>query len=503
MADQLVIPKFREKIIYWTTAGGAEVSYPISASYKGILRLSPNDDLTLLEQEPIKAYDDELENFYRDSIVPAITQQFIRISVSDGYFVGLRLSQYELEADSAYVIGPAKFDMLRLYAKQDNVFKMNSTTALPARVNQNTNALIASDTKINEDISGVNVHDTLDQSYLLVSHNLDERNFEYQQTTQLIRELVIESLLDLATIPPGSIHFTPVSIKQYEEMIKEGHFNSYFKNDNETPNDPIVRDYLICDGSLYNNKDFPELAKILEGERIDYWRYDSSKGRMVQQTYYNNYGEKNDKEKKVFRVPDLRARFIKSVFLDRNLAEMSWNETGLYTNDARPVKSASTTDSHVHFITSGFYQINPQPQMVNYQQVATVDKQKDKWSLTDKAGVLAPENKNQQRSPGWWGFWYNIHHYSDGCARLNAYANTAGYFLSIPSEYDYQNPNCIPDVGLSSVDMVSCEENPTEDKQISYNDRKDFNKYVGTGAANSYGMENTPEFFCMLPLIKI
>lgn len=503
MADQFVIPKFREKIIHWTTTGGTEVSYPISSSYKGILRLSPNDDLTLLEKQPIKVYDDGITNFYRDSIVPAITQQFIRISVSDGYFVDLRLSQYDLEADNAYVIGPAKFEMLRLYAKQDNAFKINSDTAFPARVNLNTNALITSDTKINEDISGVDVHNSLDQSYLLVSHGLEERIFEYQQTTQLIRELVIEALLDLATIPTGSIHFVPISVKQYEEMIKKGRPNSYFLLDEKTPNDPIMRDYLICDGSLYNNTDFPELAKILEGERIDYWRLDSAKGRLVQQTYYNDYGEKDQKDKKVFRVPDLRARFIKSLFLDRNLVGMYWNETGLYTNDTRPVKSASTTDNHVHFITSGFYQQDPGPQVVNYQQVATIDKLHDKWSLSNNAGVLAPENKNQQRTPGWWGWWYNVHRYSDGCAKQAAYTNTSGYFLSIPAEYDYQNPNCIPDVGLSSVNMVSCVDPLTSDTQISYNKRKDFNKYVGTGAANSYGMENTPEFFCMLPLIKI
>lgn len=503
MADPFVIPKFREKVIYWTTTGGTEVSYPVSASYKGILRLSPNDDLTLQEKEPIKAYDDEIEDYYRDSIDPAITQQFIRISTSDGYFVGLRLSQYEIEGDDVYVIGPAKFEMVRLYTTKDNAFKVKANTALPGRVNPSSTAIIPSTEKIDDDVAGIDPHDTLDQSYLLVSRNIIERQFTYQQTTQLIRELVIESLLDLATVPTGSIYFTPISVKQYEDMIIKGRPNSYFLKDSDKPNDPIIRDYLICDGSLYKNKDFPELAKILEGERIDYWRFDTKANKMIQETYYNNYGTDKDKDesKKVFRVPDLRARFIKSLFLDRNLAEMSWNETGAYSNDARPVKSSSTTDNHVHFITTALYQESPN--LEKYAQVANVDKDTDTWELSNEVGVLHPNNKNQERAPGMYGWWYPTWRYGSGCIWGKVYVNNSGYFLSTPAEYDAQKGDCTPNVGISSVDMPSCVITPTQDKQISYNDRKDFNTYVGTGALDSYGMENTPEFFCMMPLIKI
>ena len=500
MAGPLVIPIFREKVVYWKTTGGTDVSYPVSASYKGILRLSPNDDLSLQEQEPISLYDEDIENYYRDSIDPAITQQFIRVATSDGILVGLRFSQYDIEADSLYIIGPAKFDCLRLYSLKSNAFKLSPTTSLPNRANTNTTALIGSDDKILEDVTGVDPHSSIDQSYTLISRNLQERQFTYQQTTQLIRELVVESLLDLKTIPTGSIQFSPISIKKYEEMIIKGRPNSYFLLDNETPNEPVVRDYLICDGSLYSNKDFPELAKILEGERIDYWRYDNEKGRMVQMTHINDYSSQ-DRDHKWFRVPDLRARFIKSIFMGRDDVALPSNVTGMYSCDARPKKDGNVTDNHVHFITTAFYQSNPQTS--RYAQVATVDKKTDTWTLSDNPGVLHPHNRMQQRAAAGYGSWYNTSHYSGGCVWQASYANQAGYFLSIPAEYDYQEPNCTPDVGLSSVDMPSCVLEPSQDSQISYNTRKDFKSYVGTGAVKSYGMENAPEFYCMLPLIKI
>lgn len=504
MAEPFTIPKFREKIIYWTTNAGTSISYPVSSSYRGILRLSPNDDLTLQEKEPIKLYDDQIENFYRDCIDPAITQQFIRVSTSDGYFVGMRLNQYELEVDELYVIGPAKFDMVRLFTKRNNGIKLKNNTALPGRVNRIMTALIDSASMITKDLSGVNTHSELDQSYTLISRDLDEREFEYQQTTQLIRELVIESLLDLQTLPTGSIHYTPMTIKKYEALLSKGKPNQYFMNDGQLVNDPIVRDFLLCDGSLYKNDQFPELAKILENERIEYWRYDSGKNRMIQMTYVNDY-TKN----KWFRVPDLRARFIKSVYLDRNLASNETNVTGKYSCDCRPTNSAGAVDNHVHFITTAFYQQDPQ--LRSFTTVANIIKKqglRDKWQMTQTPGVLHPHNKQDEslyqptfaygslKSGYWshygdWGYWQKISW------------NRHAYFLSIPEEYDYQNPNCIPNVGLSSDDMPSCKETPSNDQEISYNNRTDFTPFVGTTAASTYGMENDPEFFCMIPLIKI
>lgn len=501
MAKPFVIPKIREKVIYWQTPGGAEVSYPVSASYKGILRLSPNDDLTLQEKEPIKLYDDEIENYYRDSIDPAITQQFVRVSTSDGYFVGLRFTQNDIESDNIYVLGPAKFDMVRLYATKNNAFKLKKSMAMPARINTIPAALIDSDEEIKKDISGVNASTELDQSYLLVSRTLNERSFEYIQTTSLIRDLVTEALLDLATIPTGSIHFTPISITQYASMVKNGSPNSFYKTTNkEQPNDPIIRDYLICDGCLYNNKQFPELAKILEGARIEYWRYDTAKQKMVQKTYINDYTTKKE-----FRVPDLRARFIKSVLLERAMTGVNNNLTGKYSCDARPVNGTGAVDNHVHFITTGF--IQSEPEREKYTQVATITKQtgkRDKWTLNDSPGVLHPHNVNQEGKLAKYGLDYPYGHFGGGCRGIEIHINNSRYFLSIPQEYDPKKKKCTPNRGLTSDDMLSCNDTPNKDDDVSYNDRVDYNKYVNdTAAKASYGMENTPEFYCMLPLIKI
>lgn len=503
MAKPFVIPKIREKVIYWQTAGGAEVSYPVSASYKGILRLSPNDDATLVEKEPLRLYDEETENHYRDSIDPAITQQFIRVSTSDGYFVGLRLSQQDVESKDIYVIGPAKFDMVRLYTTKNNAFKLKKNTALPGRVNTIQSALIGNGADILKDVSGVDAKSELDQSYILASRSLSEREFTYIQTTQLIRDLVTEALLDLATIPTGSIHYTPISIAEYAKLLKTGKPNSYYKTDNkETPNDPIIRDYLICDGCLYKNEDFPELAKILEGTRVDYWRYDTSKQRMVQATYLNDYSTA-----KQFRVPDLRARFIKSIILDKALAADDNNLTGKYNIDARPVNGNGVIDNHVHFITTGFYQ--KEPELNNYTTVAEIKKEtgkRDKWTLltNGNAGVLHPHNVDPLGAAAQFGWDYDSGRFGPWCSTCTIYPNGTQYFLSTPQEYDPQNNVCTPNVGLSSDDMYSCKEKPSNDTEISYNKRTDYNKYVAdTQAIESYGMENTPECYCMLPLIKI
>lgn len=508
MAVPFVIPKFREKIIYWQTTGGTGVSYPVSASFKGILRLSPNDDLTLQEKEPIKLYDEDIENYYRDCIDPAITQQFIRVSTSDGYFVGLRLNQYDIEADNLYVIGPSEFSLVRIYATSDDAFKIKNNTSLPARANNNIMALIDSTELINKDFTEIDPKSAVDQAYTLISRQLEKRNFTYEQTVQLIRKLVIEAMLDLKTIPTGSIHYVPMSIAQYLELIKKGKPNSYFKNDSETDvNDPIIRDYLICDGSLYKNEQFPELAKILEGERIDYWRFEASKQRMVQETYINDYTEN-----KQFRVPDLRARFIKSIILDRNMASDPNNQTGMYSCDARPVNASATVDNHVHFITTGFYQYSADgsvaPNMTSYSRVADIEKkdgQRDKWKLnvSNTPGVVYPENKMQDLGDIPYGWDYPYYRYGGGCTGQATGPNQTGYFLSTPENFNSKDPNCTPNVGLSSDDMYSCKETIDNDSEVSYNDRTDFNNYSGQVEAGSYGMENTPEFCCMIPLIRI
>jgi hypothetical protein len=37
--------------------------------------------------------------------------------------------------------------------------------------------------------------------------------------------------------------------------------------------DPLIRDFLLCDGRKYLTKDFPELAKTLWGEKVTVWKH--------------------------------------------------------------------------------------------------------------------------------------------------------------------------------------------------------------------------------------
>lgn len=137
-------------------------------------------------------------------------------------------------------------------------------------------------------------------------------------------------MLDLQTIPTGSIHWFPVTLDQYKQLVKSNGNkpNTSFINGDETkPVDPLLRDFLLCDGRKYNNRDFPELAKILWKEPITRWKIaskDKTKMYPFFDTECNNYGPKTgDNNQTVvsadsftFRVPDLRHMFISSILLD-------------------------------------------------------------------------------------------------------------------------------------------------------------------------------------------
>jgi hypothetical protein len=84
----------------------------------------------------------------------------------------------------------------------------------------------------------------------------------------------MEALLGLQTIPTGSIHWLPVTYAQYQHLMNNTGDDpatyankTDFTDDNgkKTQYDPILRDFLLCDGREYENYKYPELAKILWG----------------------------------------------------------------------------------------------------------------------------------------------------------------------------------------------------------------------------------------------
>lgn len=551
MADSagLTIPQFREKTIYYTYED-KDFSYPVSASYRGILRLSPNDDGSLAEQNTVSmldSIDQTVTIYYQDSIGTALVNQFIKVTTSDGYFVDFRLGEHNVEFNNLYVRGPAEFEQVRIINSRDESLFLDKVTILPGTANGQSKATMGGINGLATDVVNVDVHDDqLDSTYVLTSQSLDKRKFSYQQITPLVKKLILEALLDLKTVPTGSIHFTPINLEQYKALISKGIPNKYYNNEGREHgdmNDPIVRDYLICDGSEYYTKDFPELAKILEGEHITYWEENAlslTDKRMVM-CEADNIHQDSQNEEKTFRVPDLRRMFIKSVWLGKDKAGQANNLTGKWMIDSRPMlENGKESDNHRHHITTAFYQKGPKNKkknnnaedyyddwfteddvkITNFNKAAfptgensqyykyTIEKNDSDGEPADASpSVLAPQNGQREWKRAGYGKWYRPQIFSWGCRiAYHVNANTCGYFLSHPQEYDFTKPgNFEPNVGNSSEEIISCVTEPKTDKNISYNDHQEYVPYIDGDDAGeeAYGWENAPEFYCMLPLIKI
>ena len=131
------IPKFIDKIIYTNNE-----SYPISSSFRGILRLSPNDiktynqnvgiQLSVVEQKTGKSNYADCIDFAADinTVEGAFTDcdvdnTMILCTDSEGYAVGFRLSRTNPEFDNLGVIGITEANSLHLYTDKNNTFTIN------------------------------------------------------------------------------------------------------------------------------------------------------------------------------------------------------------------------------------------------------------------------------------------------------------------------------------------------------------------------------------------
>lgn len=499
---ELIIPQFKERDMFWTnTTSNESFSYEVQYSFRGILRLSPNDDGTLEERNSANLYGDNelLDVYYEDSVATAFHTQFVRASSSDGYLIDFRVTQNYLEFDNLNVIGPSFQAKLRVYTKNEESIIIDGTTCLPSLVNDK--AKLGNDTSIATDYVDPSVTSNADDTYILVNRSKEKRVFEYAQVRSMIEEIINESLIDYQTVPTGAIQYVPIDMEQYNKMIAVGKPNNYYRKNSGDANDPITRDYLVCDGSLYRNEDFPELAKILNGEKITYWDANGKK-----QEHYNDYSKS-----KTFRVPDLRRMFIKSVYIPdtKDIIDHPWSITGTWMSDNRPqYEKGRQIQDHRHFVTSAHYQDNPN--MDSFPQVAVKNNANGEWQLgatlndtNPKPGVLSPKNNMNMWKFSTFGQWYGVGNYGWTCASELVPANPCGYFLSYPQDYDFQTMSHEANVGLSSEDISSFATTLTSDEQLNYNNRTEYVKFVGTNAADSYGYENVPEYVAMLPLIHI
>lgn len=360
------LPIFKDKVMYISKNESSykmEQSYVVSASYKGILRLSPNNYNTIYETNPIELtveQDQALSSSYSDAIVfeddaiieegeeteakkvnADIRYRMIIGSDSDGYLVNFRMSNESVEFDKLGVIGITKTSSLIIYSDSQSsdpfAFTLGNTImpSLPNELPSNRGEIItelskiSGNTKLNpEDWDEIEIDVTGDgdKSYLLYGHpNTDKKRvFDYKRSQQFIRDIIMETLLSIQSVPTGSIHWLPVTYEQYKKLVNESRQfpNHYFRKSTDgaantkNPTDPIIRDYLLCDGRKYKSSQFPELAKILWGEKITYWDKTG-----VMKTHTNGgkkvVGEGENKETEYddyFRVPDLRTKFISYVY---------------------------------------------------------------------------------------------------------------------------------------------------------------------------------------------
>ena len=117
-----ILPRFKDKVMFISSKESKhkiDQSYVISSSFKGILRLSPNntnstyekndiqlsiaDDLNQINYSDAIKFSDDAENSFKSEA--AIDKRMIVVSDSDGYIVNFRFSEDDIEFDNLGVIG--------------------------------------------------------------------------------------------------------------------------------------------------------------------------------------------------------------------------------------------------------------------------------------------------------------------------------------------------------------------------------------------------------------
>lgn len=554
----IILPVLRERAVYVKDDGsGSDNSDFINKSFKGILRLSPNDSASYLEKENYVSYNETTKDYitFQDDIGKQLGKQFIRVSSSDGHLLDLRISKEGVEYNNLYVLGTTKIeDSIQLYAADKRSFKLGETYIVSDR----NSGVVLSERNYN---NYVPINDeTLSDTFILV--NTNNNGMDFVNAKNLIDLFIKEALMSLSSIPTGSIHAVPVNIKQYEALLKKSKGHNIVAESN----DPLIRDFLLCDGSYYRSVDFPELAKILHKETVYYWKTiveddinlnsrKSLRQELTSETngssyidVYNNVIfteegiDKGDAEAtRVFRVPDMRGMFFQSALMGLNTK----NTVGEYENDS--IRDARLMiehglDQHYHYIVLD----NPLPAIntisgkLSETSFNSEDYREKKFvygdytfkvatcrpaALTRYGGLISNDFKGIPISCGsccrsctgsyGTGGIYTPTHLSYNC---KVGGPSGGYIFSTVNKDLASKIGINNWLGVSSwaIDMsISKEEYkdiPNFDNSINYT--ADKNDPIYKGYKKNYvsyddsmrhllGYENTPEFYAILPLIKI
>lgn len=338
------IPVFKERRMTGTNlATQLDSSYYISDSFAGILRLSPNNNATLLDINNSIDITSEIENYinFSDSVSALLEKQFITVSTSDGVLLDMRIFNDAVEYSNLYIKGAISIPNAVIYTGKDSKFTLGNVN-MPITYNP---ALPISDA---ESEYTAPTTDDIEDTYILVNVGEDENSsrFEYKTARELIGGFVGDALTKLSALPTGSIHWIPVNIQQYQELLNVKNNGRNNHNSSDPTCNSLIRDFLLCDGSEYNNRDFPELAKILYKETVNYWK---PSGELMKMSTRENLYDGS----KTFRVPDLRSMFIQYIIPQIEKINDTNNKVGAYEVDSpknQEISVNNAADKHYHYI---------------------------------------------------------------------------------------------------------------------------------------------------------
>lgn len=592
--ERVMIPRFKDKVMYVSAANSktrTEASYVIASSFKGIVRLSPNNHNTTYEKPAIQLsveddqalgttytdaikFDSEVENAIQTEA--AIDKRMIIGSDSDGYLVNFRLSEDSVEFDNLGVIGVTEAKHLSIFTTSkipdDDILLINGRR-MPALPNSKAEEVIfykedgSVDTPIGGDeyytkevqITGIPSHD---ESYMLYSTVTPDNNvvYKYKKSVNFIREIILEALLDFQTIPTGSIHWFPVSIDQFKTLVNNNGKspNVNFTSDTEDYKVcPLLRDFLLCDGRLYYNRDFPELAKILWKEKVPTWKIESEGDQNVLYPYEqnenerNNYGPKNEEvplaKHYTFRVPDLRHQFLSSIYHTGSMTSVASGQapsgkspsstnvgTGTWCVDKNSESSTNLIgDHHVHFVGYGSWgallkdeddkymlddnrnALNPSEYQISGHYDYTDDKSKDIDDTEDYPQVKNRHMfllhnhpykvKAEYYNKNIYGFegFGKCHNIATRRKQSGSEAIPCTMWFSRPANLEDTHRNFIK-VGKSSLNAIDISKpSGYSDIDDEFSNNTKWGDEYAAWIPDLYGHENSPKFYAMLPFIKI
>lgn len=285
------------------------------------------------------------------------------------------------------------------------------------------------------------------------------------------------------TIPTGAIHWCYMKLEDYI-------------NTDTTPDDSILKkDFLLCDGRRYLKSDYPKLAKVLENQKVTHHI-------KTTKFYYPDLRDSSDGD--YFFVPDLRHMFISNT--------TDYSQIGRYLPDCKGDDETVDHKQHRHFIAYGSYDakefnqyhkdypsVYPNTHLAKNEGNTTLytDITSDNYKPTQP---VIPVNVINNTT-------YTFNKDSEvGILPLYNNPRTAykSGMIGFGEDNDNKKVNSVP------VDIFFCRNNtPVLYKNFVGKSSCDINSFISTNTESkdytiiSKGHENYPDFYAMLPLIKI